>query len=88
LKTQKAITKLGWAVLPHPHNSQHLPQLSASLSLKNAIRWKRFGSDDAVTDEEKEWLGVQNSNWYKREIVALVCRWGKTTDGDGKCAEK
>jgi histone-lysine N-methyltransferase SETMAR len=66
LKTQVAITKLGWTVLPHP---PYIPDLAPSGfhlfgALKDAIRRKRFGSDDKVIEEEKKWLRVQDSDWH------------------------
>jgi histone-lysine N-methyltransferase SETMAR len=79
LKTQEAITKLGWTVLPH---APYIPDLAPSdfhlfEALKDAIRGKRFGSDDKVTEEEKKWLRVQDSDWHKTGIHALVSHWRK-----------
>jgi histone-lysine N-methyltransferase SETMAR len=82
LKTQEAITKLGWNVLPHPPYSPHLAPSDFHLfgALKDAIRKKRFGSDDKVTAEVKKWLRVQDSDWYKMGIHALVSRWHKVVE--------
>jgi histone-lysine N-methyltransferase SETMAR len=79
LKTQEAITKLGWAVLCHPPYNPDLALSDFHLfeTLKGTIRGKKFGSNDEVMEEEKKWLRVQDSNWYKTEIHALVSRWRK-----------
>ena len=67
LKTQEAITKLGWAVLPHPPYSPDLAPSDFHLfgALKDNIRRKRFGTDEEVVEEVKKWLRDQHSNWYK-----------------------
>jgi hypothetical protein len=39
-------------------------------AFKDAIRGKRFESDDEVIEEVKMWLEVQNSCWYKKGIGA------------------
>jgi hypothetical protein len=36
----------------------------------------------------KKWLRVQNSNWYKKGIDALVSRWRKAAEVDGDYVEK
>jgi hypothetical protein len=53
LKTQEAITKLGWTVLPHPPYSSDLAPSDFHLfgALKDVIRGKRFGSNDEVIEE-------------------------------------
>jgi histone-lysine N-methyltransferase SETMAR len=90
LKTQDAITKLGWTVLPHPPYS---PDLAPSVfhlfgALKHAIHGKRFGSYDKVIEEVKKWLCVQDSDWYKTGIHALVSCWRKDVEVDGDYVEK
>jgi hypothetical protein len=72
LKIQKAITKLGWTVLPHPPQG---PDLAPSdCHLFGAIRGKRFASDDEVVQDVKKSLRVQNSHWYKKGIDDLASR--------------
>jgi hypothetical protein len=56
LKTQEVIIKLGWTVLPtHPTAQILLPQILTFLEPSDAIRGKRFGSDDEAL---KKWLRV------------------------------
>jgi hypothetical protein len=57
LKTQEAVTKLGWTVLSRPPYSPDLAPSDFHLfgALKDAIRGKRFGSDDEVIEEVKKW---------------------------------
>jgi histone-lysine N-methyltransferase SETMAR len=90
LKTQDALTKLGWTVLPHPPYSPDLVPSDFHLSgaLKDAIRGKRFGSDDEATEEVKKGLRVQDSDLYKTGIHALVSRWRKAVEVDGDYVEK
>jgi hypothetical protein len=54
-KTEEAITKLGWTLVPHPPYSQVLASSDFHLigDLKDAICWKRFGSDGEVIEEVK-----------------------------------
>jgi hypothetical protein len=90
LQKQEAITKLGWTVLPHPPNSpDHAPSdFHVFGAHKDAIRGKRFGSDDEVTEEVKKWLRVQYTDWYKTGIQAVVSRWRKTVEVDGHYGEE
>jgi histone-lysine N-methyltransferase SETMAR len=85
LKTQEAITKLGWTVLPHPPYSPDLVPSDFHFfgALKDAIRGKRLGSDDEVVQLVKKWLQVQDTDWYETGIHALVSRWRKTVEVDG-----
>jgi histone-lysine N-methyltransferase SETMAR len=71
---QEAITKLGRTVLPHPPYSPDLAPSDLHLfgSLKDAIRGKWFGSNDEVIEGVKKWLQVQDSDWRKTGIHALV----------------
>jgi hypothetical protein len=67
-------------VLPHP---PQIPRLAPSdfhpFGVLNAvICGKRFGSDDKIIEEMKEWLQVQNLVWYKKGIDAFVSCWHKT----------
>jgi hypothetical protein len=89
LKTQEAITKLGWTVLHHP---LYGPNLAASDfhhfgALRDAIHGKSFGSGDVI-EEVKKWLRVQDSDWCKTSVHALVSRWCKAFKVDRDYVEK
>jgi histone-lysine N-methyltransferase SETMAR len=90
VKTQEAITKLGWTVLPHqPYRPDIAPSdFHLFGALKDAISGKRFGSDYEVTEKVKKWLRVQDSDWHKMGIHAVVSRWHKAVEVDGDYAEK
>jgi len=49
-------------------------------ALRGAVRGKRFGDDDMVTEKVTRWLQVQNSNCYKKGIDAV--------EVDGEYVEK
>ena len=84
LKTQEAIPKLRLTVLPHSSYSPDLTSSDFQLlgALKDALYGKGFGSDDKVIEEVMKWLQVQNSNWHKKGIDALVSGWGMGVDVD------
>jgi hypothetical protein len=72
-------------VLPHPPYSPDLAPSDFHIfgALKDAIHGKRFGGNDEVIEEVKKWLRVQDSDWYKTGIHALVSRWRKAVEVDG-----
>jgi hypothetical protein len=74
LTTQEAITKVGWTVLPHPLHSLDFAPSDFHLfgALKDVIHGKGFKSDNDVTQEEKMWPCVQNSNYHKKGIYVLL----------------
>jgi hypothetical protein len=49
---------------------------------------KGFGSDDEVIEEMKKWLRVQDSDWHKTGIHALVSHWCKAIEVYGYYVEK
>jgi histone-lysine N-methyltransferase SETMAR len=83
------VTKFGWTVLPHPPYSPDLAPSDLHLfgALKDAIRGKKFGSDEVI-EEVKKWLRVQDSDWYNRGMHGLVSRWRKAVEVDGDYVEK
>jgi hypothetical protein len=49
---------VGWNIFPHPPYSQDLAASDFHLcgALINAIQGKRFGSDEEIVKEVKQWL--------------------------------
>jgi hypothetical protein len=64
LKTQEAIKKLGLFFPTHPTAQMFFLRFPPLWSLEDAFRGKRFGSDDEVVEEVKEWLRTQDSDWH------------------------
>jgi len=56
LKTQEAIKKLKWTLLPHPPHSPDLAAFHLFEVLKNAIHGKKSGSGNNVNENVKKWL--------------------------------
>jgi histone-lysine N-methyltransferase SETMAR len=78
LKTQEAVTELGWTVLPHPLYSPDLAPSDLHLfgTLKDAIRRKRFGSDDKGIEELAASAGfrlVQDGDTCSCFLLAQGC---------------
>jgi hypothetical protein len=70
LRTQEAIAKFGWAVLPHSPQS---PDLSPSYfhlfgPLKDALRGTRFEDDKSVIRAVRTWLREQETSWYRAGV--------------------
>lgn len=89
-KTQQAIRELGISVLPHPPYSPDLAPSDFYLfgPLKNALRGHKFQSDEAVIESVETWLKLQNKDFYKQGIHALVKRWRKVIAVCGDFVEK
>jgi len=90
LRTQEAIAKFGWNVLPCP---PHSPDLAPSEfhrfgPLKDALRGIRFEEDEGVIRAVRTWLREQETSWYREGMHALVSRWRKAVDVDGDYVEK
>jgi hypothetical protein len=78
LKTQEAVTELGITVLPHPLYSPDLAPSDLHLfgTLKDAIRRKRFGSDDKAIEELAASAGfrlVQDGDTCSCFLLAQDC---------------
>jgi hypothetical protein len=84
------ITKLGWTVLPHPRYSPVLAPSDFHLfgAPKDAIRGKRFGSDDEVVEEVAANAEFRLVRYKTVGIHALVSRWRKAVEVDGDYVEK
>jgi hypothetical protein len=61
------------------------PDIDPFGALKDAICWIWFWSD-AITEEVKKWLQVQNSKWYKKGTDCVP--WNKAAEVDEDYIEK
>jgi len=89
LRTQEAIAKFGWNVLPHP---SYIPDLAPSDfyrfgPLKDALRGTRLEDDANVIRAVRTWLREQETSWNREGMHALVSRWPKAVDVDGDYVE-
>jgi histone-lysine N-methyltransferase SETMAR len=73
LRTQEAIAKFGWTVLPHPHYSPDLVPSDFYLfePLKDAFSGTRFEDDDSVICAVRTWLHEQKTSWYGKACMPL-----------------
>ena len=76
-RTQEAITKFGWTVLPHPPHSPDLAPSDFHLFglLKYALRGTRYEDDESVIRAVRTWLREQETCWYREGMHTLVSRW-------------
>ena len=90
LRTQEAITKFCWTVLPHPPYSPDLAPSDFHLfgPLKDTLCGTRFEDDESVIRAVRTWLCEQETSWYKEGMRALVSRWCEAIDVDGDYVEK
>jgi histone-lysine N-methyltransferase SETMAR len=90
LRTQKAIARFGWNVLPHPPYSPDLAPSDFHLSgpLNDALRGTRFEDDEIVIRAVRTWLHENETSWYREGMHALVSRWRKAVYVDGDYEEK
>ena len=90
LRSQEAIAKFGWNVLPHP---PYIPELAPSDfhlfgPLKDALHGARFEDDESMIGAVRLWLLEQETSWYREAMHALVSRWRKAVGVDGDYVEK
>ena len=90
LRTQEAITKYGWTVLPHPPDSHDLGSSDFLFwgPLKDTLRGTSFEDDESVIREVRTWISEQETRWYREGMHALVSHWLKAVDVDGGYVEK
>ena len=64
-RTQEAIAKFDWTVLPHPPYSPDLALSDFHLfgPLKDALRGTRFEDDEIVIRAVRTWLREQETRW-------------------------
>jgi histone-lysine N-methyltransferase SETMAR len=86
LRTQEAITKFGWNVLPRPPYS---PDLAPSdFHLFGPLHGARLEDGESVIRAVRTWLREQETSWYREGMHALVSRWRKAVDLDVDYVEK
>jgi histone-lysine N-methyltransferase SETMAR len=90
LRTQEAIAKFGWTVLPHPPYSPILALSDFHLfgRLKDTLCGTRFEDDESMIHAVRTWLREQETSWYREGMHALVSCRCKAVDVDGDYVEK
>jgi len=75
LRTEEAITKFVWTMLPNPSYSPDLAPSDFHLfgPLKDALRGTRLEDDESVI-RAMTWLREQETSWYREGMHALVQR--------------
>lgn len=88
--TLETIINLGFEVLEHPPYSPDLAPSDYHLfgPIKNALRGRRFSSDEDVQEAVQKWLGDQPKTFFLEGIQKLVNRWNKCIEMDGDYVEK
>lgn len=89
-KTLETLQELRFEVLEHPPYSPDLAPSDFHLfgPLKEALRGRRFSSDEEVKDAVHEWLSSMPNSFFSEGIQQLVHRWTKCLDRDGDYVEK
>jgi len=82
--------KLGFTVLEHPAYSPDLAPSDYHLFglLKDALRGRRFTSDEGVKEAVHEWLAAQPKAFFSEGIQKLLERWNKCIAKHGDYNEK
>ena len=88
--TFNAIRQLNWEVLEHPAYSPDLAPSDFNLfgPLKNALRGRRFETDDEVKEVVHDWLRSQSQTFFSSGIKKLTDRWAKCIEKKGDYIEK
>lgn len=88
--TQQCIQKLGWEILPHPPYSPDLAPSDYHMfgPLKEALRGKKFRSNEEVKIQVQTWLRQLTKEFYARGIRKLEERWDKCISVGGDYVEK
>ena len=89
-RTQAAIDKLQWTVLPHPPYSPDLAPSDYHLfgKLKEFLRGNHYASIDDVRNAVNDWIKQTPTNFFKDGIFKLVPRWQRCIAGEGDYVEK
>ena len=88
--TVKTINRLGFEVLEHPAYSPDLAPSDYYLfgSLKNALRGRRFSTDEEAQRAVHEWLREQSKSFFFNGIHKFVDRWTECIENEGDYIEK
>lgn len=88
--TAETLQKLKFKVLDHPPYSPDLAPSDYHLfgPLKQALRGRRFDSDEAVKEAVHSWLAAQPKTFFYEGIRKLVERWTKCIEKQGDYVEK
>jgi histone-lysine N-methyltransferase SETMAR len=84
LRTQEAIAKFIWNVLPHlPYSLDLAPTYFHIFGpLNDALHGTRFEDNESVIRAVRTWLRGKETSWYREGMSALVSRWRKSVDVD------
>jgi len=90
IHTLQTLVKLGFTVLEHPAYSPDLAPLDYHLfgPLKDALRGRRFTSDEGVKKVVHEWLAAQPKTFFSEGIQKLLESWNKCIAKHGDYVEK
>jgi hypothetical protein len=88
--TAETLRKLKFDVMAHPPYSPELvPSDYHSFGpLKEALRGRRFTSDQEVKEAVHAWLAAQPKTFFSDGIRKLVQRWTKCGEKQGDYVEK
>ena len=89
-KTVETLQDLRFEVLEHPPYSPDLAPSDFHLfgPLKEALRGRRFSTDEEVKEAVHEWLGSMPESFFSEGIKQLVRRWNKCCERNGDYIEK
>ena len=90
IHTLQTLVKLGFTVLERPAYSPDLAPSDYHLfgPLKDALRGRRFTSDEGVKEAVHEWLAAQPKTFFSEGILKLLERWNKFIAKHGEYIEK
>ena len=88
--TVETLQKLNFEVLAHPPYSPDLAPSDCHLfgPLKEALRGRRFTSDQELKEAVHAWLAAQPKTFYSEGIKKFVQRWKKCIEKQGDYVEK
>ena len=86
----KLLRNWGSRLLEHPAYSPDLAPLDYRVfgPLKNALRGRRFTSDEGVKKAMHEWLAAQPKTFFSEGIQKLLEHWNKRIEKHEDCVEK